>query len=149
MRSGKERLVHPIELLGEMELQPLDELYEKLEMVDGSRRTTGYPAAPNLDDKAAIFLQDPLELLGEAKEPLDVLMMRWIAVALLTVESKRRGRHDGLNRLILESGEQLKGISPICSSVVGAVLPPASELRLANGLWRSHAATLAVWYGVV
>src|SRR5262249_21392580 len=72
-------------------LRQLDGKLEQVEAADGSARL---PGAADVEDEAAVVLEDAVDLAGEGQEPSLVLLHRGVAVLLLLQREGRRGEDE-------------------------------------------------------
>ena len=80
----------PEEFLREMEVRFFAKSDQKFEVVKRSGGLTFHPAPAHVNDKASLFLEDPLKLKGKWHEPRHMVFSIHVAVFFLALQSKRR-----------------------------------------------------------
>lgn len=68
---------------------------------------TWNPGTPDVDNQAPVVSQDALELSSERPEPIEVVIRIDVAVILLADQSKRRTRHNEIDRTVFNLAAQI------------------------------------------
>src|SRR6266540_6250172 len=99
----------------------LDKRDQQLEMIERPRGTARLVAAADVEDETSVLPQDPFDLPGKRKHPLNVALLIDVAIFLLEVECVRRRRNDRIDAVVREHTQDCKRVGGICGSQIRPV----------------------------
>src|SRR5208282_350445 len=97
----------PKKLFGQTVAYLIAEFHQDSVVVQRAHRSSTLVRAAQIQHKAARGLKESQRGFAEPNQPLDILSLRFVSVALLTEEGKRWTCNDEVNRIARQPGKDI------------------------------------------